>query len=67
MELRLPNLAAGMEFGTVLSWLKQPGEAVVESGVSTPPTRLGWPDRAEAELLTERAVELGRRRALLVR
>lgn len=30
MEMRLPNLAAGMEFGTVLSWLRQPGEAVVE-------------------------------------
>ena len=30
MEMRLPNLAAGMEVGTVLSWLKRPGEPVVE-------------------------------------
>jgi pyruvate dehydrogenase E2 component (dihydrolipoamide acetyltransferase) len=30
MELRLPNLAAGMEVGTVISWLKQNGDQVVE-------------------------------------
>lgn len=30
MDFRLPNLAAGMEVGTVLSWLKQQGDHVSE-------------------------------------
>lgn len=30
MDFRLPNLAAGMEVGTVLTWLKQPGDQVAE-------------------------------------
>jgi pyruvate/2-oxoglutarate dehydrogenase complex dihydrolipoamide acyltransferase (E2) component len=30
MDFRLPNLAAGMEVGTVLSWLKQQGDQVAE-------------------------------------
>ena len=29
MDMRLPLLAAGMEFGTVVRWLKREGEPVV--------------------------------------
>lgn len=30
MDFRLPNLAAGMEVGTVVSWLKHEGDRVAE-------------------------------------